>query len=498
MANPNQTPPTRSNSVMSFSQLMEIPESPPMRSSSTMPSERRRTEIPESPLTRQDQSFETASIGLSSPQEPEPRSGQPSQQMARDPASDNAQLRPRVNNLDYEKSALQTMFNSLETRLDTVVQERDDWQEKANSFRRRLESEINRNAQLEQQLDQDTRPRQSNSRDIHETYMTVREQCDQLIKELETTQDKLKTTRADLMVKCDELTQLQAPTNVDDHAHIRSSPDSDDAVIPYADDDGQSDAPMVPDSAPGSPKQSERTNQRMSGVLIPRRVPQNTYVQGDDSADDETGDDEGLGLLRRRATTVSDDAGVGSHRQRKRGRVDQPTPDAEAVSVKRVRRSKATHASSRHAQATASPSQSPNDVRNSQSLQTLPTGGEYIAIDDLRIGSSTIVDIPTPLLHLIRDQMAVWDRIRPDWVAGTKKGKPKCAHRFANRQGSMGEGSYACHDCVMNRRVCLAVRENMVQIRPRPPEDRGPDVTEVDLAFWVDQRDVDIMSPILG
>lgn len=112
---------------------------------------------------------------------------------------------------------------------------------------------------------------------------------------------------------------------------------------------------------------------------------------------------------------------------------------------------------------------------------------DFINIDDLRDPSFLHANVPTAVVDRIRVQMESWDRIRPDWEEGTKRGELKCAHKFANHQGSRLKGPYACDECTIKHRVCLAVRASKVQIRPLA--NRGPAVTEKDVAFWVESDD---------
>ncbi len=131
-----------------------------------------------------------------------------------------------------------------------------------------------------------------------------------------------------------------------------------------------------------------------------------------------------------------------------------------------------------------------DDTEPAIHIQTAPSRNQpsrshadgFINIDDLRDPSFLHANVPTAVVDRIRVQMENWDRIRPDWEEGTKRGDLKCAHKFANHQGSSLNGPYACDECTVKHRVCLAVRASKVQIRPLA--NRGPAVTEEDSRIW--------------
>ena len=170
--------------------------------------------------------------------------------------------------------------------------------------------------------------------------------------------------------------------------------------------------------------------------------------------------------------TISQESGI----HQKRTRNDHTmVPGSEDVASKRVR----------FADDTEPAIHIPTAPSRNQPSRSHADG--FINIDDLRDLSFLHANVPTAVVDRIRVQMESWDRIRPDWEEGTKRGDLKCAHKFANHQGSSLNGPYACDECTVKHRVCLAVRASKVQIRPLA--NRGPAVTEEDVAFWVESDD---------
>ncbi|KAL8836168.1 MAG: hypothetical protein Q9170_003021 [Blastenia crenularia] len=113
-------------------------------------------------------------------------------------------------------------------------------------------------------------------------------------------------------------------------------------------------------------------------------------------------------------------------------------------------------------------------------------GGEpWHDVEVVRHPRFTYDDLPTVLFDTLRHQMTEgWDVLRSDWEQGTRKGEPKCARRFAHRQGSDMEHGHACKDCMEQLLVCVAVRKGRIQLRPLPAEERGKAV-RTQMAYWV-------------
>ncbi|KAI4219614.1 MAG: hypothetical protein L6R36_008194 [Xanthoria steineri] len=203
-------------------------------------------------------------------------------------------------------------------------------------------------------------------------------------------------------------------------------------------------------------RQDQQATETPLVVIPPRRIAEGSYIpyEMEDSG------------------TISQESGF----HQKRVRNDHTlVPGSEDVASKRVRFADDTEPAIHM-------STSPSRNRPSSSH----TDG-FIDIDDLRDPSFLHANVPTDVVDRIRVQMESWDRIRPDWEKGTKRGELKCAHKFANHQGNSLKGPYACDECTVKHRVCLAVRASKVQIRPLA--NRGPAVTEKDVAFWVESDD---------
>ncbi|KAL9042904.1 MAG: hypothetical protein Q9180_000262 [Flavoplaca navasiana] len=117
----------------------------------------------------------------------------------------------------------------------------------------------------------------------------------------------------------------------------------------------------------------------------------------------------------------------------------------------------------------------------------------YVAVQEVRSGMFTYPGLPSALSKLIQQKIRQWDIVRPDWVLGTEKGVAKCADRIAKGYSNMmthGPG-FACDDCVMKYRVCLAVHDHMIQLRALPPEHRYLGCTEKEMAYWIRNEEED-------
>ncbi|KAI4264562.1 MAG: hypothetical protein L6R42_000332 [Xanthoria sp. 1 TBL-2021] len=413
-----------------------------------------------------------------------------------DKARENALVKQLLDNADNEKQGLQNEANEMKARLATAVQERINWQDKFKSSESKLQAELDRTAQLKRQLDntehetrrlqeerdhmtdslatavqdcnewknkyetsrndlpeqtggdaelhqklatatQEVERLESRARSSHNTYTIAREQYHKL-------ERQLKTSEIELRGKGDEVSKLKQQLQVllaVDQVPPRSGTTENSAVADQ----------RLPQTATGVGLQYHQAT-KTPLVAIPRR----RMAEDVDIPDEADDDDAVLQEVSNRRKRVRNDPTV--------------VQDSDGVMAKRARSTKSNQSATR-ASAARSRNQPPNNN----------TDG-YIAIDDLRDPSVVHTNLPVAVLEQIRKQMRSWDRIRPDWGEGSKRGDPKCAHRFANHQGSGLEGPYACVDCTRNHRVCLALRAN--KVRALPLAEKGPSVTEVDVAYW--------------
>ncbi|KAL8774350.1 MAG: hypothetical protein Q9209_001101 [Squamulea sp. 1 TL-2023] len=117
--------------------------------------------------------------------------------------------------------------------------------------------------------------------------------------------------------------------------------------------------------------------------------------------------------------------------RRKRRRTDRAVAaDAEKPTAKRGRPSTANQSAARDsARPAARPRvQAPNNEQE-----------DYVAIAELSKNHFHYGRLPAALFAQIRQQIYQWNGIRSDWQDGTRSGIPKCAHRFANHNGSTME-----------------------------------------------------------
>lgn len=104
---------------------------------------------------------------------------------------------------------------------------------------------------------------------------------------------------------------------------------------------------------------------------------------------------------------------------------------------------------------------------------------------DLRRPGFIYGNLPAALFDRLRKQITeTWDPYRPDWTEGRKNGVPKCADRWAHRNGSDMRSGYACADCVKHRLVCVAVIKGEVRIYSLSLEPRGQ-AAKSEMNYWV-------------
>ncbi|KAI4239109.1 MAG: hypothetical protein LQ349_000609 [Xanthoria aureola] len=407
-----------------------------------------------------------------------------------DKTSENARMQQTLDNAENEKQDIQSEYDDMKDRLATTVEERIRWQDESTSFQGKLQAEVDRAVQLEQQLDnadleirrqrgehddlekslamavQDRNEWQSQydtsqndlskqvaelqqkldrakqevqqwllkSQKSHNTYTIVRHRCNELERRLKTSEDELQGKRDEVIELKQQLQDINEKTTAADQVLPISHHQSTTRV--RRPDHQATETPLV--------------------VVPPRKIAEGSYIpyEMEDSH------------------TIPQQTGSHQKRTRKDHTI---VPGSKDVASKRVR--------------FADDTDSPIHISTAPSRNHPPSSHAdgFINIDDLRDPSFIHANVPTAVVDRIRVQMESWDRIRPDWGQGTKRGDLKCAHKFANHQGSSFTGPYACDDCTDNHRVCLAVRANQVQIRRLA--NRDSTVTEADTAYWVESDD---------
>ncbi|KAI4106731.1 MAG: hypothetical protein LQ339_002922 [Xanthoria mediterranea] len=122
---------------------------------------------------------------------------------------------------------------------------------------------------------------------------------------------------------------------------------------------------------------------------------------------------------------------------------------------------------------------------------------DFINIDDLRDPSFLHANVPTAVVDRIRVQMESWDRIRPDWEEGTKRGELKCAHKFANHQGSRLKGPERhrksfCTDCPVSILDLEVAMDDQARRYDKSESQYDHDLARPSLVYtsWKDLDDV--------
>ena len=90
-------------------------------------------------------------------------------------------------------------------------------------------------------------------------------------------------------------------------------------------------------------------------------------------------------------------------------------------------------------------------------------------IEDVLDKNFTAPPIPQAILKRLRTNIRVWDKQRDDWRTGSKDRLPKCAKRFASRQGTQwvnGDCHRACSSCTDLKYLCVAVTKHHIEILP--------------------------------
>ncbi|KAL9043018.1 MAG: hypothetical protein Q9180_000167 [Flavoplaca navasiana] len=370
----------------------------------------------------------------------------------------NEELQLQLSQIDQDKRTLQVGHRTTRLELTKARSIGDEWKAESSEWKKRFQasqatlsdytSEIAELKRLQDQLESERTNLQSDYDDIDSTLVSVERESDKLKKQHQDSQKLL----ADKNGEISHMMQLLASQKDRHSGEIQSlTKDLTASRRHLADLQHQYDqisgissgrGPTVPS------RNSIETNKR-------------TTLRWSDQQEEQDASD---------MVTTEQDSVLNDTRQRKRTRTARATPGPSHVR-------------------TGVPGGSSSAEANDANLDEEP----WIAINEFRNDTFRYGALPQALFDKVRQQMELWDSKKGpgsttgSWTEGAKgraKGQVKCAHHFAQHDGSnMGLG-YACDKCDQRRLVCVGLLEGKVQLRPLVPSNRGA-ASKADMEYWV-------------
>lgn len=109
-------------------------------------------------------------------------------------------------------------------------------------------------------------------------------------------------------------------------------------------------------------------------------------------------------------------------------------------------------------------------------------------VEDVRAVGFVAAQIPATIMTQLAEQMAFWDKKKPEWVASPER---RCAASIVAKKGTSGiKGGfrYACKTCTEKKTVCVAVVNKTMELLPVKRLSSGQDEDDLgtmDEEYWV-------------
>ncbi|KAI4264365.1 MAG: hypothetical protein L6R42_000523 [Xanthoria sp. 1 TBL-2021] len=419
-----------------------------------------------------------------------------------DKARENAQMRQLVDSAEHEKQDLQGKYHETKARLATAVQERINWQDNFKSSESKLQAELDRTAHLKQQLDNtelETRRLQEEHDHMTDRLATAVQDCNEWKNKYETSRNDLpEQTGGDA-----ELHQKLATANQEIERAQSTSRSSHNLYNTVRQECNELKARLKSSEAGSQNLQHQLSDLRSErdrysnelGSAVKELAASKTQIEDLQVRYDQMGGLSGDGsqtdLSRHGKEANKRSAPRRSEQQLEQQNSNNTTAEQDSAQedIRQRKRPKTDRAA-------AMPSRTKTGGIGGPSSQTDVINREeepWISIDQFRTSTFKYGDLPLALFDRVRQQMDLWDSKKGTnsatghWTEGAKgraKGQVKCAHHFAQHDGSDMRLGYACGKCDERRLVCVGLLQGQVQLRPLPPANRS-EASKGDMEYWV-------------